>query len=261
MWGSKVRAGGGGYWACILLGLTSHCLLWSQQNGPQGPYFRHQAAGIHPASDWPSQSRLLVSGQRGTEEVTPCENRWAVAGLIFLFLLNTFLLSLLYFKDMTKSSRSRPGALDRYSICQTEDGEEQRQSVSEDVNYWLTFEWTLLGLRIREMSNRCSRRAAWAIEPHSANWWHHEGREWVSEREEGRRGPSVSLQVHALSLTQYQTVSSMRLPINIPRALSSPLFISFSLFAQNPQRFIKWSTVLFARPRAKQSIDPKSLFK
>ncbi len=89
---------------------------------------------------------------------------------------------------MTWNSHSMPIASNRYSICQTEDCKEQRQrktSVSEDVNYWLTFEWTLLGMRIREMSNRCSRRAAWAIEPSSANWWHHEGREWVSEREGG----------------------------------------------------------------------------
>lgn len=85
-------------------------------------------------------------------------------------------------------------------------GQEQRQrktSVSKDVNYWLTFVWTLLGMRIRAKSNRCYRRAAWAIEPSSANWWHREEREWVSERQGGRRGPSVSLQVHALSLTQY----------------------------------------------------------
>lgn len=165
---------------------------------------------------------------------------------------------------MTWNSHSMPIASSRYTICKTEDGGEQRQrntSVSEDVNYWLTFEWTLLGMRIREMSNRCSRRAAWAIEPSSANWWHHEGREWVSEREGGRRGPSVSLQVHALSLTQYQTVSSVQLPINIPIALSSLFFISFSLCSQNPQRFIKWSTVLNARPGAKQRIDLKSLFK
>lgn len=35
-----------------------------------------------------------------------------------------------------------PIALNGYSICKTEDGEEQRQRkmrVSEDVNYWLTF--------------------------------------------------------------------------------------------------------------------------
>ncbi len=89
---------------------------------------------------------------------------------------------------MTWNSHSMPIASNRYSICKTEDGEEQRQrktSVSEEANYWLTFEWTLLGMRIREMSNRCSRRAAWAIEPSSANWRHHEGQEWVSEREGG----------------------------------------------------------------------------
>lgn len=182
---------------------------------------------------------------------------WRCSFLKYIFIL-------LYFEEMTRNSHSMPIASNRYSICKTEDGEEQRlrkTSVSEEANYWLTFEWTLLGMRIREMSNRCSRRAAWAIEPSSANWWHHEGREWVSEREGGRRGPSVSLQVQALSLTQYQTVSSVQLPINIPVALSSRFFISFSLCAQNPQWFIKWSTVLTARPRAKQRIDPKSLFK
>lgn len=166
---------------------------------------------------------------------------------------------------MTWNSHSMPIATNRHSICKTEDGKEQRQrktSVSEDVNYWLTFEWTLLGMRIREMSNHCSRRAAWAIEPSSANWWHHEGLERVSENEGGGRGPSVSLQVHALSLTQYQTMSFVQLPINIPISLSSLLFISFSLCALNPpQCFIKWSAVLTARPRATQCIDPKSLFK
>lgn len=41
------------------------------------------------------------------------------------------------------------------------------------------------GMRIREMANRCSSWAARAIEPSSANWWHHEGQEWVSRREGG----------------------------------------------------------------------------
>lgn len=175
---------------------------------------------------------------------------------VYLKKNNNFIF-LLDFQEVTWNSHSMPIASNRYSICKTEDTEEQRQrktSVSEDVNHWLTFEWTLLGMGIRKMSNRCSHRAAWAIEPSSANWWHHEGREWVSEREGvregGRRGPSVSLQVHALSLTQYETVSSVQLPINIPTALSSLFFISFSLFTQNPQWFIKWSTVLTARPRA-----------
>lgn len=112
----------------------------------------------------------------------------------------------MYFQEIRWNSHPTPMAMTRYSMCKTEDSEEQRKrktGVSEDVNYWLTFVWTLLGMRIREMSNRCSRRAAWAIEPISANWWHHEGRERVSVRQGGRRGPTVSLQVQVLSLTQY----------------------------------------------------------
>lgn len=73
---------------------------------------------------------------------------------------------LLYFQKMTWNSHSMPITLNGYSIFKTVGREEQRQmktSVSEDVNYWLTFVWTLLGMRIREMSNRRSRRAAWAI--------------------------------------------------------------------------------------------------
>lgn len=59
-----------------------------------------------------------------------------------------------------------------------------------------------------------------------------------------------------------QTVSSMRRPIITPASLSPCFFISFfSPTAPNPQWFIKWPTVLAARPGAKQLIDPKSLFK
>ncbi len=72
----------GGDWACILLGLTSHCLLWSQQNGPLGPHLRRQAAGINPAADWASLSRLLVSGREKKGEalssVTPIEFKGGV---------------------------------------------------------------------------------------------------------------------------------------------------------------------------------------
>lgn len=165
---------------------------------------------------------------------------------------------------MSRNFQFMPAVLKGYRTSKTEDGEEQRlrkPSVSEDVNYWLTFLWTLLGMRIREMSNHCSRRAAWAIELSSANWWHHEGRVWVSERQEGRRGPSVSLQVHVLSLTQYPNAVIHAAAYYYTHCLSSPFFISFSLCAQYTQWFIKWSTVLTARPGAKQHIDLKSLFK
>lgn len=106
-----------------------------------------------------------------------------------VYFLEIHFYTVAFSRDDTELPLQQPVALSRYSMCKPEDGGEQRQrktGVSEDVNYWLTFEWTLLGLRIREMSNRCSLRAAWAIEPSSANWWHHEGREWVSEREGGR---------------------------------------------------------------------------
>lgn len=42
-WGAGWRRGD---WACSLLGLTSHCLLWSQQNGPLGPCLRRQPAAL-----------------------------------------------------------------------------------------------------------------------------------------------------------------------------------------------------------------------
>lgn len=142
---------------------------------------------------------------------------------------------------MTWNSHSMPIASNRYSVCKTEDGEEQRQrktSVSEDVNYWLTFEWTLLGMRIREMSNRRSSRAAWAIEPSSANWWHHEGREWVSEREGRREEGEAPLWVYKFMFYPWPntlTVSSMQLPINIPIPLSSRFFISFKPLCNTTQ--------------------------
>lgn len=176
MWGSWVQAGGGGDWACILLGLTSHCLLWSQQNGPLGPHLRHQAAGINSAADWAPLSQLLVSGR---EERGRCSlhrhlwslreggchflNTWTQYRLIITYHRNEYVgfflkyFFILLYLEMTWNSHSMPIASNRYSILKT-DGEEQRQrkmSVSQDVNYWLTFVWTLLGMRISEMSNRC----------------------------------------------------------------------------------------------------------
>lgn len=168
-----------------------------------------------------------------------------------IFVLNFVLL---YFQKMTWNSHYMPIALNGYSICKTEDREEQRQrktSVSEDVNYWLTFLWTLLGMRIREMSNRCSRRAAWAISPALLT---DDTTKGESELARGREGGEAPLWVYKFMLYPWpntQTVSSMQLPIIIPIALSSRFFNSFSLCAQNPQWFIKWSTVLTAQPRAK----------
>lgn len=71
----------GGDWACILLGLTSHCLLWSQQNGPPGPHFRRQAAGINPAAE--RGASVMAAGQwwRGKKGVTPMETE--VGGVIY----------------------------------------------------------------------------------------------------------------------------------------------------------------------------------
>lgn len=42
-------------------------------------------------------------------------------------------------------------AAKRDRICETEDEQRKRKMrVSKDANYWLTFVWTLLGMRIRE---------------------------------------------------------------------------------------------------------------
>lgn len=85
-----------------------------------------------------------------------------------------------------------------------------------------------------------------------------------SELARGREGGEAPLWVYKFMLyprPDTQTVSSTQLPIITPIALSSQFFISFGLCAQNPQWFIKWSTVLTARPGAKQCIDLKSLFK
>lgn len=49
-------------WACILLGLTSHCLLWSQQNGLLGPHLQRQTARINSRADCAPLLRLPVSG-------------------------------------------------------------------------------------------------------------------------------------------------------------------------------------------------------
>lgn len=99
---------------------------------------------------------------------------------------------------------------------------------------------------------------AWADEPSSANWWHHGGRESVWKREEGE----APLWVYKFMLYPWPNTKPCH-PCScllIHPSLYPPRhLISFSLGAQN--HFIKWSTVLTARPRAKQCIDPKSLFK
>lgn len=79
MWGSWEQTGGGGDWACVLLGLTSHSLLWSQQNGPQGPHLRHHMTGINPADDWGSWLQLLDSDKKKKKTVGgPIENERGV---------------------------------------------------------------------------------------------------------------------------------------------------------------------------------------
>lgn len=88
-----------------------------------------------------------------------------------------------------------------------------------------------------------------------------EGKRELAWGKEEREAPLWVYKFTSYPWPNTQTVSSMRRPIITPAALSPCFFISFSPIAQNPQSFIKWPTVLAARPGAKQLIDPKSLFK
>lgn len=59
-------------WACILLGLTSHCLLWSQQNGLLGPHLQRQTARINSRAD----CAPLFTPVSGGEERGRCSLQW-----------------------------------------------------------------------------------------------------------------------------------------------------------------------------------------
>lgn len=197
---------------------------------------------------------------------TPDQTQVSVHSLCFAIIIQTnHAWFLLYINIKNTGSKLLEWRWNGTEFARQRKGNEQRKKktrVSEDANYWLTFLWTLLGMRIRER-----RLIAALVElpglssPSPLTDDTAEGRRELAWGKEENEAPLWVYKFTSYPWPNTQTVSSMRRPIITPASLSPCFFISFSPNAPNPQWFIKWPTVLAARPGAEQLIDPKSLFK